>query len=153
MNAERGLVVVTGAGRGIGAAAVVALAERGFTVVATARREEPVKALAEELAGRGLSCRAAALDVNAPESIAELADALKAEDAPVEAVVNNAGVLGPIGSLMEAEDAQWAAVMNTNLLGPFRCIRAFAPLFPEAERAAIVNVSSGAATRYVEGWS
>jgi len=68
-------------------------------------------------------------------------------------LINNAGVIEPIGRLAEADPAQWAQNIQINLTGAFNMARAALPGMIDGGSGAIVNVSSGAAHRPLEGWS
>ncbi|MBV8705521.1 MAG: SDR family oxidoreductase, partial [Acetobacteraceae bacterium] len=71
----------------------------------------------------------------------------------VTALVNNAGVVEPIAGLERADPAAWARNVEINLIGAFHAIRAVLPEMRAAGRGTIINVSSGAALRPLEGWS
>lgn len=145
-------VLVTGASQGIGAAAARRLAADGFGVVAAARNRDRIEALAAELEGAGYDAWGLQCDVTDRESLERMAEELRARGIRLAALVNNAATLGPIGPLMETDENEWMATVDVNLFGVFRCLRVFAPLFEEG-RIAVVNVSSGASQRAMEGWS
>lgn len=71
----------------------------------------------------------------------------------VDVLVNNAGVIGPIGMLEGCDPNSWAHNLLVNLVGVFNCCRAALPYFQRAGEGVIVNLSSGAAHRPLEGWS
>jgi 3-oxoacyl-[acyl-carrier protein] reductase len=68
-------------------------------------------------------------------------------------LVNNAGVIEPISMIAEADPTEWARSIRINLIGAYYAIRAVLPGMIERSRGAIINVSSGAAMRPLEGWS
>lgn len=141
--------VVTGGSRGIGLAIVTALADAGADVTFTARSAQGVAAALAALAGgppgRG-SVRGVVCDVM---DGAGMADVLAH---PVDILVNNAGVIAPIGRLGQVDVGDWAENVATNLLAPMRAIGLALPGLL-ARRGVIVNLSSGAAYRPMEGWS
>ncbi|BCP52018.1 short-chain dehydrogenase [Kaistia sp. 32K] len=145
------IAFVTGAKGGIGAAAAIALSDAGATVVVTARRLADAEATAARCAeGRAI---AVACDVSDADSVdAAVKEATARVGAPT-LLVNNAGVVQPIGLLHETDPAAWAASVNANLVGAVAVIRAVLPAMLARGRGTIVNLSSGAAHRPMEGWS
>lgn len=152
-GSEMPTAIVTGAGRGIGAATVRALAGAGFHVLATARSEAQVLPLVEELKSDGKACSAGVLDVDDASSIATFFGRLGEEFGPATALINNAGRIGPIGGFEDAAPEDWIGCVETNLFGAFRVLQAFARQLPGTGAGTVVNISSGAAMNYVEGWS
>jgi len=142
------VAIVTGASRGIGAAAAEALAAAGARVMLAARDG----ALAAEVAGR-IGGKAMACDVADYGAVECMVAATEQQLGPVELLVNNAGVIEPIGMLADSDPAAWARNIAVNLTGAYHVIRAVLPRLLAAGRGAIVNVSSGAAHRPLEGWS
>ena len=146
--------LVTGASAGIGRAAAAALARAGYAVVATARRAELVEELAAELKSEGLAATAAAVDVTdgaaARSCVAEHAER---HGGPAAVLVNNAGSIGPIASLADADPDEFARCVATNLTGAWNMMAAVLPGMVGAGGGAIVNLSSGAAANAMEGWS
>ncbi len=143
------VALVTGAARGIGAETCRALAAAGARVVVTARS----LADAQAVAGPIPSALALACDVADPRSVeAALAQAARAFATP-SILVNNAGVIAPIGRLSEVDPEAFAAAIRTTLAGAAFAARAVLPAMAAAGRGVIVNLSSGAAHRPLEGWS
>jgi NAD(P)-dependent dehydrogenase (short-subunit alcohol dehydrogenase family) len=141
----RRVAVVTGAGRGIGAATARALAGAGLDVVLAARTREQIERQRAELAVTGRAVRAVVCDVSDEASVAALAREA-AELGPVAVLVNNAGAAGstpiPRTSLEE-----WNRLLAVNATGAFLCTRAFLPGMLERHGGRIVNVASTAALR------
>jgi NAD(P)-dependent dehydrogenase (short-subunit alcohol dehydrogenase family)/enamine deaminase RidA (YjgF/YER057c/UK114 family) len=136
------VAVVTGAGRGIGAATARALAEAGLDVVLAARGRDQIERLASELATAGHRSRAVVCDVTSEASVAALAREA-AEAGPVAVLVNNAGAAGsmPLGRTSLEE---WNRLLAVNATGAFLCIRAFLPGMLERKWGRVVNVASTA---------
>jgi NAD(P)-dependent dehydrogenase (short-subunit alcohol dehydrogenase family)/enamine deaminase RidA (YjgF/YER057c/UK114 family) len=136
------VAVVTGAGRGIGAATARALAEAGLDVVLAARGRDQIERLASELATAGRRSRAVVCDVTSEASVAALAREA-AEAGPVAVLVNNAGAAGsmPLGRTSLEE---WNRLLAVNATGAFLCIRAFLPGMLERKWGRVVNVASTA---------
>ena len=144
------VIIVTGASRGIGAAAAVALAKTGATVVLTARDGKRAAAVADTI---GEAASARACDVSDYAAIEALVGETKTRFGRVDALVNNAGVIEPIGSIAESDPADWARNIDINLTGAYHAVRAVLPGMIASGGGTIVNVSSGAAIRPLYGWS
>jgi NAD(P)-dependent dehydrogenase (short-subunit alcohol dehydrogenase family) len=137
------VALVTGASSGLGAHFARVLARHGAHVVVAARRQPALAALVGELQHAGGTARALALDVRDPASVA----AAFADAGAVDIVINNAGVAHTVPALDIAE-ADWQAVLDTDLSGAFRVAQAAARAMVAGARAgAIVNVASVLALR------
>ena len=147
------IALVTGAARGIGRAAALELARRGATVVAGVRRVETAGDLEAELRAIAPASSVALCDVTSYEAVAAAVDAAAALHGGLDILVNNAGVIEPIARLDEVDPAEWAASITVNLVGAMYACRAALPHMLARDGGAIVNVSSGAAGRPLEGWS
>jgi NAD(P)-dependent dehydrogenase (short-subunit alcohol dehydrogenase family) len=144
------VIIVTGASRGIGAAAAAALAKTGATVVLTARDGALLADVARSI---GPAATAQPCDVSDYAAVEALVAATKSRFGRLDALVNNAGVIEPIVSIAESDPAAWARNIQINLTGAYHAIRAVLPHMLAAGGGTIVNVSSGAAIRPLEGWS
>tara|TARA_R110000751_G_scaffold95381_6_gene186449 strand:+ start:5014 stop:5781 length:768 start_codon:yes stop_codon:yes gene_type:complete len=145
-------ILVTGASRGIGEAITHDLVAAGFAVVATGRNRSDTERVAESAQRKGGQCLPMPMDVSRPQDIEAVATRLHAEGILLHGLVNNAGTLGPIGHILETDMGEWIRTVEINLFGAFHCIRAFAPLFVSS-KACVVNISSGASEKAMEGWS
>lgn len=153
MSPSDQVILITGASRGIGAATARHLAEQGHAVVLTARSHSAVDALAGEIRDGGGRAHALPCDVTDFDAVVHAVSNTIDTFGRLDVLVNNAGIIDPQERLAEIDPAGWADVMNTNLLGVFHGIRAVLPVMLEAGRGTIINVSSGAATSPLEGWS
>jgi NAD(P)-dependent dehydrogenase (short-subunit alcohol dehydrogenase family) len=144
------VIIVTGASRGIGSAAATALAASGATVVLAARDGARTEEVARAI---GPAASARACDVADYAAFAALVAETKSRFGRIDALVNNAGVIEPIAPIAESDPAEWARNVAINLTGAYHAIRAVLPVMLEAGGGTIVNVSSGAAIRPLEGWS
>jgi 3-hydroxy acid dehydrogenase/malonic semialdehyde reductase len=136
-------VIVTGASSGIGRALALQLVQAGARVIAAARSEEKLRALAAET-GRALI--PVETDVRDDASVEALARAAAATGT-VHAVVNNAGI-GYLESFVTAPVQHWSETIEVNLVGALRVARAFLPRMLEQGAGVIVNVGSNGAS----GW-
>ena len=147
------VVIVTGASRGIGAAAARAFAEAGAKVVLAARTSTQIEAIASELRGAGSEAIAVSCDVSNFNDVEAMIEKTIAFAGRVDVLVNNAGVIDPIARLSESDPEQWAKAADINYKGVYFGLRATIPVMERQGSGVIVNISSGAATSALEGWS
>jgi len=145
--------IVTGASRGIGAAAARELAARGAAVAALARNQAACAELAEEISAAGGRAIALGCDVADAGAVAAAVARVEQELGPVNILVNNAGMIEPIGGIAETDPDDWARCVTVNLGGVYHGTRAVLPGMAARGGGVIVNVSSGAAHNALEGWS
>jgi NAD(P)-dependent dehydrogenase (short-subunit alcohol dehydrogenase family) len=152
MTDESGTIaLVTGAAHGIGFEVCRQLAERGWTVVLTARKLERAQEAAEALTGFEGKVHARALDVADEASPRALAADLGWALGRIDVLVNNAGQAADWSETAGTADLREAhAVMEANLFGAWRTTQALLPLLRRSRRGRIVNVSSGAGS-HVDG--
>ena len=140
------ITVVTGGARGIGAAICTRLAAEGHDIVigyrSAADRAREVAAAVEAAGARALTVE---LDTADPAGVDRLFDAA-AELGPVTGLVNNAGIVGPVGKLVDIPIDELERVYAVNVVGVLLCARRAARDMLEHDGGAIVNISSGAAT-------
>lgn len=142
MELKGQLAIVTGAGRGIGAAISRRLAGMGATIVLAARDMSQLQAVQHEIESTGGTAEARQLDLMDEQSIAKLAADIETRHRRCDILVNNAAI-GNIGKpLHEMSPTDWDSLMATNLRGPYLMIRAFAPLMIRAQLGHIINISS-----------
>jgi NAD(P)-dependent dehydrogenase (short-subunit alcohol dehydrogenase family) len=147
------VVIVTGASRGIGEAAAAALAGAGASVMLTARDGARAAEVARRISDDGGKAAATACDVADYGAVERLVRDTRDRLGPIDSLVNNAGVIEPIAMIAEADPAEWARSVQINLAGAFNAVRGVLPGMLAAGRGTIVNLSSGAAHRPLEGWS
>ncbi|HXZ32248.1 MAG TPA: SDR family oxidoreductase [Terriglobales bacterium] len=136
------VAVITGAGRGIGAAIAKRLASLGAAVVLFGRTREPLESTAKEIFRDGGKAEVAPGDVTDLHSVEKLAERVRATYGRIDVLVNNAGIGGFGGPLHQLPPDSWDQVLNTNLRGVYYCIRAFAPAMIVARSGHIINISS-----------
>ncbi|WP_020671578.1 SDR family oxidoreductase [Amycolatopsis nigrescens] len=135
------VAVVTGAGRGIGAASAVALAEAGADVVLSARTEEQLRDVAARIAATGRRAHVVPADLSDPANAAALADAAVAEFGRLDLVVNNVGGTMP-RPLLETDHELLEEAFRFNVSTAHALTRAAAPAMLAGEGGAVVNISS-----------
>jgi NAD(P)-dependent dehydrogenase (short-subunit alcohol dehydrogenase family) len=139
------VVVVTGGGSGIGAAACRLFAAGGATVAVLDRRPGPAEEVAAEVAGIPVVA-----DVADPAAVAAACDRVAADAGGIDHVVSNAGV-GRWKPLVEVTDAEWRLLVDVNLSGAFHVLRATVPHLRARGGGSIVHVASLNAHRSVAG--
>jgi NAD(P)-dependent dehydrogenase (short-subunit alcohol dehydrogenase family) len=147
------VIIVTGASRGIGAATALALGKAGARLVLTARDGGLAGDVAQAVIEAGGRATARACDVSDYAATAEMVAETLGRFGRVDALINNAGVIEPIARIEDSDPAIWARNIEINLTGAYHAIRAVIPPMLAAGGGTIVNVSSGAAIRPLEGWS
>ena len=138
---ERRPAVVTGASSGIGAATARALGASGHPVVLGARRREAIDAVADAIRGAGGEAVAVPVDLADAGSVARFAEEATGALGPIEVVVSSAGRISPTPALGTDEET-FAGVLEVNVLGAHRLVRAFAPAMVERGRGDLVFVTS-----------
>ena len=146
------ITLVTGASRGIGHAAALALAEAGHHVVATARTQGGLEALDDAVAAAGGSCTLVPMDLREFDQIDRLGAALHERFGRLDGLFCNAGVLGEITPAHQTTPKDWMEVMDVNLTAPYRLVRAMDPLLRESCSGRAVFVTSGVARRPRAYW-
>lgn len=136
------VAVVTGAGRGIGAAIARRLAEMGVTVVLCGRTQTNLAATSQAIAQTGLQATFVECDVTSLPSVEALARHVDTTFGRADILVNNAGIGGFSSPLHQLSPENWDQILNTNLRGVYYCIRAFAPMMIRARTGHIINISS-----------
>jgi 3-oxoacyl-[acyl-carrier protein] reductase len=136
------VAVVTGAGRGIGAAIARRLARLGASVVLAGRTLSRLTGTADAIVTSGYRAHTIGCDVTSVESVRELAQSVQDKFGRLDILVNNAGIGGFATPLHQLAVEDWDRILNTNLRGVFYAIRAFAPLMIRARSGHIINVSS-----------
>ena len=142
------VIIITGGGRGIGAATAMLAAQRGYAVCVNYRRDErAARSLVEAISRKGGRAIAVAADVSREGDVARLFDVAGAELGALSALVNNAAILERQARLADMDAARLERVFSTNVIGAFLCAReAVRRLSTRLGGAggAIVNVSSAA---------
>ncbi|MBP7948581.1 MAG: 3-oxoacyl-[acyl-carrier-protein] reductase [Verrucomicrobiales bacterium] len=136
------VAVVTGAGRGIGLAMAQAFVRAGASVAVVSRTEANAQKAAEEInAVRPGAVRAYAVDVADTAAMAETGKRILEDFGKVDILVNNAGVTRD-GLALRMSEADWDAVLDTNLKGAFNAVKAFQRSILKQKNARIINISS-----------
>jgi NAD(P)-dependent dehydrogenase (short-subunit alcohol dehydrogenase family) len=150
---DRRIILVTGASKGIGRAAALALANAGNHVIATARSEKALTKLDDEIkAATGHSATLIPLDLRDGAAIDRLASALLERFGRLDGLLGNAGVLGTLGPLEQITPAAFQETMDVNFTANWRLIRAVHPLLRVSEAGRALFMTSGAVPRPRAYW-
>jgi 3-oxoacyl-[acyl-carrier protein] reductase len=136
------IAVVTGGGRGIGAAIAHRLAALGAQLIICGRSQSPLEQTAKSIRSSGGKCEALPCDVTNLSQVELLAKQVEHKFGGCDVLVNNAGIGGFSSLLHELPPADWDAVLNTNLRGVYYTIRCFAPMMVRRHSGDIINISS-----------
>jgi NAD(P)-dependent dehydrogenase (short-subunit alcohol dehydrogenase family) len=138
------VLIVTGGSRGIGAATARLAADDGWTVVLTYRSEEKAaRNVVDEITQAGGTAQAMRVDVSEEDEVVRLFNDCQDRHRRLDGLVNNAGILPPIGSLKDISTERWTRTLTINTTGVFLCCRE--AIKSMARGGSIVNVSSMAA--------
>lgn len=135
------LAVVTGAGRGLGAAMAAALAEAGAALVLVGRNATPLEATASAIEAQGGRVGIHVCDVTRADDVRAMVGAIEKSAGRIDILVNNAGITGR-SEFVDVSDADWDEMMAVNLKGPFVASRAVLPGMLERGSGKIINIVS-----------
>lgn len=144
---ENKVVIITGASSGIGEATAKVLAKNGAKVVLSARREERLQKLANEIGANAVYLKSDVCNADDMKAIVALA---KERFGKVDALFANAGVM-PGGNMSELKVQDWKSMVDVNILGVLNSMAAVLPEFMKQKSGHIVVTSSAAGTRSVPG--
>jgi len=136
------VAIITGAGRGIGAAIARELSNLGATAVVCGRTRAALESTAKSIAQAGGKAEAVVCDVTSLQSVEAAAKQVESSFGRADILVNNAGIRGFGGPLHQLSPDGWEQILNANLRGVFSAVRAFAPLMIRARTGHIINISS-----------
>jgi 3-oxoacyl-[acyl-carrier protein] reductase len=136
------VALVTGAGRGIGAAIAIRLSALGAHAILCGRSRGPLEKTAHAIHEAGNRATVMECDVADLDSVQSLAERVERTFHRLDILVNNAGISGPSRPLHELPPEAWDDIFNTNLRGVYYMVRSFAPLMIRARSGHIINISS-----------
>ena len=138
---EGKVALVTGASQGLGRALALAYAGEGASLVLNSRSEGSIRPVAEEAENLGAEVLALAADVSEGADVEGIVGAAVERFGHVDALVNNAGLLGPRVRIEDYPEDEWRRVIDANLTGPYLVSKAAIPHMREG--GSIINVVSG----------
>ena len=137
------VAIVTGAGRGVGRATALALAEKGVRVGLVARTESALKQVARDIEAAGGKALAVPADIADEAQVAAMMEKVLAQFGRLDILINNAGI-AHWGTVESFSLEQWNHIMGVNITGMFLCSRAAIPALKRQGEGHIINISSGA---------
>lgn len=147
------IAIITGASKGIGAATARYFASHGAKVVLAARSGAAIDTFAAEIMAQGGVASARVCDVRDPAAVAALIAYAQDTYGAVDILVNNAGMIDPISRIADSDPVAWGAVVDVNVKGVYHGLRYAIPIMQAQGSGTIINLSSGAANSFLEGWS
>lgn len=135
--------IITGAGRGIGRAIAIALANEGVNVGLLARSEEHLQEVVKETEAQGVKAVYAIADVSSNDEVTKAIHSLTSELGTVDILINNAGI-AKFGKFMDLDVEEWEKIIQVNLMGVYYVTRAVLPGMIEQQSGDIINISSSA---------
>ena len=142
-NLQGKKAIITGGSRGLGKATALAFAKEGIDVAITGRDEARLKETIAELRALGVKATYALFDVGNHTEVKAGIQQLVKDLGGVDILVNNAGIAA-FGKFLEMEAAQWAKIMQTNVMGMYYVTREVLPFLIDKNQGDIINVSSTA---------
>src|SRR5688572_5748548 len=147
------IALVTGASRGIGRAAAIALAQAGAHVVAVARTQGALEELDDEIRKlTGQSATLVPMDIAEGDGIDQLGLAIHQRFGRLDVLVHAAAMLGPMTPVFHVDPKQWERTVAVNLTASYRLIRSMEPLLRKSERPRAIFLTSGRAIRPKAFW-
>lgn len=152
-NFEGRVAVIFGASKGIGEATAQALARQRAKVMLVSRTKEKLERIVSGLNDDGFSSDFFVGDVSNYQDVNLAVDQVISKFGKIDFLINNAGTISPISYLSESNPVDWSHSVDVNLKGTYFGIRATSPNMKKNGFGVIINLSSGAASYPVEGWS
>ena len=141
MDLKNKVILITGAGSGLGKALAIAAGQMGAKVVCAGRRKDRIQQTAEEVTKAGGVGLAVEMDVTDFKSI-EKGLQVAEKRAPIEILINNAGIITGLKTVQELPIEEWDKIIATNVRGPYLLIRAILPGMIQRGFGRIVNISA-----------
>jgi NAD(P)-dependent dehydrogenase (short-subunit alcohol dehydrogenase family) len=146
------VAVVTGASRGIGRAAALALAEAGAHVIALARTQGALESLDDEIRAKGSSATLVPVNLKDLDALDRLGGAIYERWGKLDILFGNAGILGELAPIAHIDQPVWDEVMAINVTANYRLIRSLDPLLRASDAGRAIFVTSGAAHKCTAYW-
>ncbi len=135
------VAIVTGAGRNLGRAIALSLAEAGANVAVTSRTLSEIRRTEQEIKEKGQKALAISMDVTDLNKVERAVQKIASEFGRIDILVNNAATRS-FKSLLEISELEWRSVIDTNLTGAFFCCKAVGPIMIRQGGGRIINISS-----------
>ena len=142
MNLKDKVILITGAGSGLGKALAIAAGQAGVKVICAGRRKERIQQTAEEVTKVGGVGTAVEMDVTDGKSVEKAATQAEKEVGSIQILINNAGIITGMKAVQDLPVEEWDRIMATNVRGPYLLIRAILPGMIQRGFGRIVNISA-----------
>lgn len=146
------VAVVTGASRGIGRAAALALAEAGAHIIALARTQGALESLDDEIRAKGSSATLVPVNLKDFDALDRLGAAIYERWGKLDILLGNAGILGELAPITHIDQPVWDEAMAINVTANYRLIRSLDPLLRASDAGRAIFVTSGAADKCTAYW-
>ena len=141
MNLKNKIVLITGAGSGLGKALAITAGQAGAKVICTGRRKDKIEQTAEEVTKAGGLGTAVEMDVTDLKSV-EKGLKMAEKIGPIDVLINNAGIITGLKAVQDLPVEEWDKIMATNVRGPYLMIRAILPGMIQRGFGRILNISA-----------
>lgn len=143
--------LVTGAGYGIGREIALCLARAGARLVLAARSADALEATAAEITAEGGAATVVPTDIGDVDQVERLAAVAQAEAGPIDILVNNSGIAGPVAKLWRIAPSDWEETFRVNVTGTFLVCRAFLPAMLDRNAGSVIVIGSATGKRPMTG--
>lgn len=150
MSIKGKTIIITGASSGIGEATAKKLSQEGANVVLSARREDRLNSLKEEIVKNGEMALVVPADVTKKEDFKKVVSSTLEEFGSIDGIINNAGLM-PLSYVKNLHTDEWDKMIDVNIKGVTNGVSAVLPTMMEQKSGNIVNISSSAAHKYYPG--
>jgi benzil reductase ((S)-benzoin forming) len=145
--------LVTGASKGLGRSIALAIAKSGATVIALARSSSELKEIEAKLKTISGDSVAVSCDLSKSTDISNASDFILSKFDHLSGIVHNAGIINPIGNMLDISRDDWELTLKVNLLGVQDLTRSLDDAIGGEKHTRVTTISSGAAQRSLHGWS
>jgi len=143
MKLKEKVVVVTGAGRGIGKHLAISFASQCMKVVLVSRTLHEIKTTQKSIESKNGCAITIKADVSKHHDVEQIVHKTIKKYGTIDALVNNAGIITPIGNISEVNINEWINTININLVGTYLCTKLMVPFMIQKQRGSIINISGG----------
>ncbi|HKL36677.1 MAG TPA: SDR family oxidoreductase [Salegentibacter sp.] len=150
MSIKGKTIIITGASSGIGEATAKKLSQEGANVVLSARREDKLNSLKDEIVKNGGMALVVPADVTKKEDFKKVVSSTLEEFGSIDGIINNAGLM-PLSYVKNLHTDEWDKMIDVNIKGVTNGVSAVLPTMMEQKSGNIVNISSSAAHKYYPG--